>query len=197
MCFFTGDFNAHSQIWYPGGKTTLEGTAIENVISGLGLHQIINEPTNFEPDKNPTCIDLIITDQPNLVLDSGTRPSPDNFCHHQIIHCKSNFSLPPPPPYEREIWYYPRANTELLQRSMVNFHWEHHLNQNPDPNWQVKEFTKIFLNIMSNFIPHETKKIIPRDNPWITKPLKAMINRKNRLYKNYKKHGYQAHDRIS
>ena len=49
---------------------------------------------------------------------------------------------------------------------------------------------------MSNFIPHEIKKILPRDNPWITKPLKAMIKRKNRLYKNYKKHGYKADDKI-
>jgi len=196
MCFLTGDFNAHSKLWYPQGKTTPEGTALENIFSGLGLHQLIKEPTNIELRGDPTCIDLIVTDQPNLVLDSGTRPSPDHHCHHQIIHCKSNFCLPPPPPYEREIWYYPRANAELLQRSMANFHWEHHLNQNPNPNWQVKEFTKIFLNIMSNYIPHETKKILPRDNPWITKPLKAMIKRKNRLYRNYKKHGYQAHDKV-
>ena len=48
---------------------------------------------------------------------------------------------------------------------------------------------------MSNFIPHETKKIKPRDNPWITKPLKAMINKKNRLYRNYKRHGYQLNDK--
>ena len=30
---------------------------------------------------------------------------------------------------------------------------------------------------MSNFIPHENKKMLPRDNPWITKPLKAMIKK--------------------
>ena len=196
MCFFTGDLNAHSQIWYPAGKSTREGIEIENLISRLGLHQIIREPTNFEPRKKSTCIDLIITDQPNLVLHSGTHPSPDNQCHHQIIYCKSNFALPPPPPYEREIWHYQRANKNLLQRSIANFQWEEHLNQNLDPTWQVKEFTRIFLNIMSNFIPHETKKMIPRDSPWITKPLKTMIKRKNRLYKNYKKHGYQPQDKV-
>ena len=49
---------------------------------------------------------------------------------------------------------------------------------------------------MSNFIPHEIKKILPRDSPWVTKPLKAMIKRKNRLYKNYKKHGFQDHDKV-
>ena len=196
MTFFTGDFNGQSQFWYPDGSSTLEGSEIENIVTSLGLHQIIREPTNFEPNKNPTCIDLIITDQPNLVLDSGTRPSPDSFCHHQIIHCRANFNLPPPPPYEREIWYYQRANRDLIQRCFQNFPWEQHLNLNQNPDWQVKEFNKIVLNIMSNFIPHEVKRILPRDNPWITKPLKAMIKRKNRLYKAYKRHGYQPDDKI-
>ena len=48
---------------------------------------------------------------------------------------------------------------------------------------------------MSNFIPNETKRFIPRDPPWITKPLKTMLNRKNRLFKNYKKHGYKDDDK--
>ena len=96
MTFFTGDFNGQSQLWYPGGVTTPEGSDIENLISSLGLYQIIREPTNFVPNKNPTCIDLIITDQPNLILNCATRPSPHSVCHHQIIHCKVNFNLPPP-----------------------------------------------------------------------------------------------------
>ena len=36
---------------------------------------------------------------------------------------------------------------------------------------------------MSNFIPNETKRFVPRDPPWITKPLKTMLNRENRLFK--------------
>ena len=39
---------------------------------------------------------------------------------------------------------------------------------------------------MSNFIPNETKRFIPRDPPWITKSLKTMLNRKDRLYRNDK-----------
>ena len=44
---------------------------------------------------------------------------------------------------------------------------------------------------MSNFVPNETKRFVPGDPPWINKPLKRMINRKNRLYRNYKWHGYR------
>ena len=180
--FFTGDFNAHSQFWWPDGDSNPEGMEFENLFTSLGLSQIISEPTNFEPNKNPSCIDLIATDQPNLILDCGTRASLDTYCHHQIIYCKVNFKIPPPPPFERKIWQFNRANTSAIKRSMTSFPWFQHLNINTDPNWQVKTFTEIFLNIMSNLIPNETKRFVPRDPPWITKPLKTMLNRKNRLF---------------
>ena len=44
--FFTGDFNAHSQFWWPDGNTIIEGLEIENLVASLGLSQIISEPTN-------------------------------------------------------------------------------------------------------------------------------------------------------
>ena len=69
--FFTGNFNAHSLYWWTDGDTTPEGSEIEHLLSSLGLFQVVSEPTNFEPNKNPSCIDLVITDQPNLILDSG------------------------------------------------------------------------------------------------------------------------------
>ena len=49
---------------------------------------------------------------------------------------------------------------------------------------------------MANFIPNEIKRIIPRDPPWITKPLKTMLNRKNKFFKNYKRHGYKLEDKV-
>ena len=189
--FFTGDFNAHSQMWWSEGNTTPEGVVIEDLFTSLGLHQLI-----CETNKNPSCIGLVVIDQPNLVLDSGTRPSLDSFCHHQIIHCKVNFRIHTPPAYERKVWHFNRANVNAIKKSMTNFPWLQHLSLNRDPNWQVKTFTNTILNIMANFVPHETKNIIPRDSPWITKQLKTMLNRKNRLFRNYKRHGYKEDDRL-
>ena len=196
MTFFTGDFNAHSQLWWSDGDTAPEGMEIDNLLSSVGLSQIITEPKIFEPNKNPSCIDLIITDQPNLILDCGTRASLDSYCHHQLIYCKVNFRIPHPPPFERKIWHFNRANTAAIKRSMNSFPCHQHLNTITDPNWQVKTFTHIFLNIMSNFIPKGIKRFVPRDPPWISEPLKTMPNRKIRLFKNYKKHCYKAVDKV-
>ena len=79
---------------------------------------------------------------------------------------------------------------------MINFPWFEQLNLNTDTNWQVKTFTEIFVNIMSNYIPNETKRFLPRDPPWITKPIKTILNRENGLYKNYKKHCYKNEDKV-
>ena len=79
---------------------------------------------------------------------------------------------------------------------MCRFPWVQHLNTNQDPNWRVQIFTKGFMNIITNFIPNEIKRIVPRDPPWITKPLRTMLNRKNRLFKNYKRNGYKPEDKV-
>ena len=47
-----------SEYWWIDGDTTPEGSEIEHLLSSLGLFQVISESTNFEPNKNPSCIDL-------------------------------------------------------------------------------------------------------------------------------------------
>ena len=183
-------------MWWPKGDTTPEGSKIEEITSNFGLSQLINEPTNFEPNKNPSCIDLIFTDQPNLVLECGTRPSLDSFCHHQITYCRFNFKIPPPPPFTRKIWLYDEADKDAIKRSVSFFPWEHHFQTNTDPSWQVKFFTDTILNIMSNFIPNKIIKVIPGDPPWINKTLKNMLNKQNRLFKKFKRHGFKPCDKI-
>ena len=64
-----GDLNIKSKSWYINDKTTTEGAKIEFVTSQCGLHQIINELIHVL-ENSSSCIDLIFTSQPNLVVDS-------------------------------------------------------------------------------------------------------------------------------
>jgi len=65
------------------------------------------EPTHFMREEcKPSCIDLILTDQPNVVMDSGVRPSLDPTVKHQITFCKINFKFPPLPNYKRKVWHF-------------------------------------------------------------------------------------------
>ena len=160
--FFAGDLNGHSQAWYPDGDTNAEGVLLENLFSDLNLTQLICAPTHFfRDDCKPSCIDLIVTDQPNIVLNSGVRPSLDPTVKHQITFCKINFKIPPLPKYVRKIWHFNRARVDLIRRAMSQFPWGTSLRR-LDPNRQVNLLNKCILNIMSNFVPNEVKTFSPR-----------------------------------
>ena len=86
------DFNAKSSNWYTKHKTSFEGNTIENVTSQLGLHQINNEPTHILPIFS-SCIDLILTSQPNIVIESRIHSTLHSSCHHQTVFAKFNLKI--------------------------------------------------------------------------------------------------------
>ena len=92
-----GDFNAKLTNWCANDRTSFEGSKIEHTTSQFGLSQIINEPTLIL-DSSSSCIGLIFTSQPNLVIESGVYPSLHQNCHHQIIYAKFNLQIFYPPP---------------------------------------------------------------------------------------------------
>ena len=108
-----GDFNARSSVWWTKDKTTTEGTQLESLTSVHGFHQLISQPTHLLPQSS-SCIDLIFTDQPNLIVDSGVHPSLHSNCHHQITHCKLNLNIEYPPPYEHLVRDYNKTNVESI-----------------------------------------------------------------------------------
>ena len=54
-------------------------------------------------------------------MESGVHSSLHQNCHHRIIYAKINFKVFYPPPYEREIWHYQRANVDQIQRAIEQF----------------------------------------------------------------------------
>ena len=80
-----GDFNARSNNWCSSDKRTYEGKNLESLTSQCGFKQVISDPTHIL-ESSSSCIDLIFTSQPNLVMNSGVRSSLHPNCHHQIIN---------------------------------------------------------------------------------------------------------------
>ena len=103
-----GDFNVKSSNWYYHDKSSSEGNAVDTITKQYGLHQVIKEPTHIL-DNSSTCIDLIFTTQPNLIIESGIHPSLHPNCHHQIVYAKFNLLIHFPSPYFREVWHYKRC----------------------------------------------------------------------------------------
>ena len=174
---FTGDFNAHSVQWWPDGDSNNEGTQFDILFSELGLTQMISEPTHFREHCHPSCIDLIICDQPNLVIDSGVRQSLDNTCKHQITFCKLSIRTPNTPPFKRLVWFYDKANRELIKRAMTAVQWGLLLNKNPNPYAQVKLLNQTILNIITNFVPSSTFSFNINEPKWITRERKKSVEK--------------------
>ena len=87
-----GHFNGKSKCWYFSNSATSQVHVLEIITWQFGLERIIQAPTHIL-DNSSACIDLISTLQPNLVTESGVRPSLDPNCHHQVVYGKFNLQI--------------------------------------------------------------------------------------------------------
>ena len=117
-------------------------------------------------------------------MESGVHSSLHPNCHHQIVFAKFNLKIFYQLPYEREIWHYNKANTDLIRRSVNEFSWENRFS-NTDAKQKVYLFNETIKNILSNFIPHETIVCDDPDLPWINSKIKNLIAEKNVAKKCY------------
>ena len=85
-------------------------------------------------------------------------------CHHQLVFTKFDLSIYYPPSYERTVWYYNRANSDLIQKAIDLFDWDRALHIH-DVDKQVAIFSATLMNIMQNFVPNETIICDDRDPP--------------------------------
>ena len=92
MTIVLGDFNAKSNNWCKTDITSIEGSKIDTIANSYGLNQLIQEPTHII-NSSSSCIDLIFTSQPNLVMESGIHSLLHSNCHHQIIFAELNLSI--------------------------------------------------------------------------------------------------------
>ena len=144
-----GDFNAQSSSWCINDKSNYEGIKIDCLATEYDLKQVINESTHLL-ENHSSCIELIFTSQPNLVMDGGVHPSFHANCHDQIVSTKFNLKIHYSPLYEKEVWHFPKADINLIRRAMNEFIWERAF-FNLDINEMVSVCIKIIKNIMTNF----------------------------------------------
>ena len=69
------------------------------------------------------------------------------------------------------------------------YNWRETFGEVTHPDEQVKILNEVLLNICSNFIPNEPKKIKPYQVPWITPSIKSFFRKKNRAFKSFIRKG--------
>ena len=68
------DFNARSSTWWSKYITNINGTLIDSLTTTHGFKQLISDSTHILP-QSTSSIHLILTDQPNYIIDCGTNSS--------------------------------------------------------------------------------------------------------------------------
>ena len=124
-----------------------------------------------------SCIDLISTNQPNLVIDSAVHPPLQTNCHHL-----STFSQG-----------HNKADTKKMKKSIEQVHWENIL-YHKNPHQQVAVFNKTIINIFPNFVPNRLTTCDNRDPHRMNEFVKNKIKWKYKIYKNYVKNGRTVND---
>ena len=83
-------------------------------------------------------------------------------CHHQIVFSNFNLKIYYPPPYERLIGKYEKANADLIKRAIGDFEREK-LSLIAINDQVVALLNETIVNIMRDFIPNETMIFDCRD----------------------------------
>ena len=131
-----------------------------------------------------TCIDLVFTNQPHLVMERLVHSSLSSTCHHETVFAKLNLKVEYPPPYGRVFWHYSKADKVSINRAINAIDWEE-LFANKPVEYQVSELNNLLSNIYSNCILNKTVLCDDKDPPWMTNEIRAVIKMKNNAYKEY------------
>ena len=174
MTVAPGDFNVKSKNWCKPDITSFKGSMIVNIEISYGLNKAIQESTHIL-NWSSSCIDLIFISQPNLVMESQIHSSVHSNCHHQIAFEK--FCLFSILHLAKELF---GIMKKLVRKTTDKFDWLRALS-----NVKVSFFTKTMLNIIQNFIPHESIICYDRDPLWINKKLKKLMVGNNFAFKLY------------
>ena len=108
-----------------------------------------------------------------------------------MVFAKFNLMISYRPPYSREVCHYREANNDLIRRAISNFNWEKAF-YNRNVTKTVSIFNETILNVLSNYISHETWTSDYKDPPWFNSRIKSFLQDKNKLYKDFQRSNTNA-----
>ena len=121
-------------------------------------------------------------------MNSGVHASLHPNCHHQVVHTSFNLNIFYPPPYQRLIWDYKKADSVKIRKALDLINWERLFN-NKNINEQVSILNETILNVFSNYVPNKYITIDDKDPVWMNETIKLKIKAKDNMYNKYLQNG--------
>ncbi|KAI8494635.1 hypothetical protein Bbelb_278610 [Branchiostoma belcheri] len=181
-----GDFNLPGWDW---SSTTLKPSTpypglhqdFLDILQDNGLEQLVKEPT-----REDNTLDLLVTNNPNLVPRVEIVPG---LSDHNIPYCEINTSNRRKKQTQRTIPLFAKADWDSLRSEATKISIE--VQDNCD-NMSTEELWTTFKDSLTaavkNFIPHKTTRT-KINLPWVTPSIRKLMNRRDRKYRKWKKNG--------
>ena len=175
-----GDFSERSKCWWGLDKQSKEGDTLFLISSISGYTQLINSTTHTIGNSS-SCVDLIFTQQPNMVTFSGVHAPLHNNCHHQKAFGHINILIEYPQPYHRLIWDY--SNVDILNiRKCISSIKCIHLFSDNHIDIQVSIFEECVLNVFRNFLPNKYVVFDDKEPVWMDQAIKQLIKERDLFF---------------
>ena len=142
--------------------------------------QLINSATHIIGNSS-SWIDLIFTQQPNLVTSSGVHPSLHNNCHHQITFAQIDLLIEYPSLYHRLIWDYSNVDILNIRKSISSINWSHLFSDN-HIDIQVSIFEECVLNVFKIFLPNKYVVFDNKEPVWMDQSINELIKERDSCY---------------
>ena len=157
-----GDVNVHSKNWlrFSDGETP-EGHLLREVSEGLGLKQIVTEPTRKHHTGADHLLDLTLTDTPTIKTIVGAKVR-----DHRYTVTKLNVEVPSSIKIQRSVWKYSKADWTRLKENLSDFNWDILLAMDSDE--AAETITKIVLDLAEECIGHKDLQEVKSTHPWLT-----------------------------
>ena len=184
----TGDFNLKSINWETMTTCLTDPDSYENqfieCVRDCYFTQHILEPTRQRGRDNPSCLDLVFTNNENLI-ESIEIMAPLGKSDHAIVKHTLNLQTNPAPPKIKI--QYEKGDYEKIKESLNEVNWGDEFSKYPDDIESQWDFFKNKLKTAEeNFIPRKNVFINGKLSKKISLPLDRAnlkkIKRKNRLW---------------
>ena len=169
-----GDFNDRCITWNSNHTYSELSNKLLDLVTGNNLFQIIDEPTHVT-ENSSSLLDIIITDSPAYIIDSGIwAPIGDPF--HSSIFCKFQLQFNREGKYKRQIFNYEQCNYNLMNAAVTSAPWNV-LDIFDDVNEAEEYFTNLLKSICKDHIPSKEITVCPKDKPWMNRLVKKAIHK--------------------
>ena len=178
-----GDLNDRCITWNSNHTQSELGNKLLDLTTGNNLFQIIDEPTHIT-ENSASLLDVIITDSPAYIIDSGTWP-PLGDPFHCSIFCKFQLQFNREGKYKRHIFNYDQCNYDLMNAAVSAAPWNV-LDIFDNVNEAEEYFTGLLTSICQDHVPNREITVRPRDKPWMNKLVKKAIRKRDKAHKRWK-----------